>query len=374
MIPKFIHRLVKPGSLIRQRLLGRLRRLIVGRYVYAEQVCTKGSHRILIPGEPIAIASPSDDDFLLRSSHYRLGWFVRKDICTAEIDKPFVNVGTGIVCDRFLRLVTEHGFENRHQNLSDAMNFRKFNPVTMRGNYASISHPYAGNFGHWMIDCLPRIITLEIAYPFRPIVFLMPDDANEFQRETLNVVLPPHFTVKYLDRDLWVRPEKLFWASLASGVQNYMLPARYFHSIRSRIFARYGLPTVHQMTRRVYVSRRRAKYRRIINEVALLEVLSEYGFESVDLETLSFRSQVELFHQCEVLVAPHGAGVCTSFFSGPISVMVLYATQSPPTYFHTQAKGLGQKHFFLCGSSQSEDDDFVVDLGEIRRKLDEIIA
>ena len=374
MIPRFVDRLIKPGSLMRRQFLGGLRRFSVERHVYAEQVCIRGSHRVIIRGEPVTIASPSDDDFLQRSSHYRLGWFVRNDICTAEIPNALVQVGKGIVCDRFLRLVAEHGFENRLNNLSDAMNFRKLKPEIMRGNYAMINHPYAGNFGHWMIDCIPRIITLEMAYPFRPVVFLMPEDSNEFQRETLDIVLPPHFSVKYLDRDLWVRPEKLFWASPASAVENYMLPSLYFQGIRSRIFARYGLAEVHQMTKRIYISRRKAKYRRIINEVAVQELLLEYGFESVDLETLSFRRQVELFHQCEILVAPHGAGVCTSIFSGPISILVLYATQSPPNFFHTQAKGLGQKHFYMCGNSRLDDDDFVVDLGELRRKLDEMLA
>ncbi len=366
--------LIGSGSLIRRKLHNSLRRFIVRRYVYAENVGTKGSYRIIMHGGPVAIPSPSDDDFLLRSAHYRLGWFVRHDIYTAEIPKPFLYVGRGIVCDKSLRLVAEHGFENRHDNISDAMNFHQFNPKIMRGNYATINHPYADNFGHWIIDCIPKIIALEIAYPYRPVVFLMPANATEFQRETLSIILPPHFSVEYLDPSLWVRPEKLFWASPASGVENFMLPPEFFQSIRSRIFARYGLSSVHRMTKRIYVSRRRAKHRRITNEVELLSLLSEYGFEDVDLETMPFQRQVELFHQCEILVGPHGAGVCTSIFSGPISSVVLYATQLPPNYFHAQALGLGQNHYYVCSNSLGDDDDFEVDLHQLRRKLDEIVG
>lgn len=355
------------------RLGSILRRFIIRRYVYAEFVCTKGSCRVLFPGRMVAIASPANDAFVCISAHYRLGWFVRRDIYTAEIANSFVQVGKGIVCDKALRLVAEHGFENRHDNFAEALTFRKLKPKTIPGSYSIINHPYSRNFGHWMIDCLPRVISLEAAYPFRPIVFLMPQDSNEFQRESLSIVLPPHFSVQYLDPDLWVRPERLFWASPASGVENYMLPSVYFQSIRSRIFARYGLPATHEMSRRIYISRRRAAYRRIINEVELVKVLSEYGFEVIELETLSFRRQVELFHQCETLVAPHSAGICTCFFSGCINMVVLYATQSPPNYFHTQAKGLGQKHFYVCSESRFDDDDFVVDVNVIRRILDEIL-
>jgi capsular polysaccharide biosynthesis protein len=327
-----------------------------------------------MPGEPVTIASPLEDDFLLRSSHYRLGWFVRNDIYTAEIANAIVHIGSGIVCDRSFRLVTEHGFENRHNNVAEAMNFRKCRPRLMHGLHSTINHIYARNFGHWMIDCIPRIITLEIAYPFRPIKFLMPKDASEFQRETLNIILPPHFSVEYLDGDLWARLERLVWASPASGVENFMLPPQYFQSIRSRVFARYGLSSVHQMKKRIYISRRHAKHRRIRNELAVLALLSKYGFEDVELETLPFQKQVEMFHQCEILVATHGAGECTSMFSGPISIVLLYATETPPNYFHTQAKGLGQSHSYICGKSQSDDDDFDVDVEELRKKLDGILA
>lgn len=372
-LPRFLHWISTLRSFIRRKLGVRLSRFIVGRYVYAEHVCSKGSHRVIIRGEPVTIASPSEDDFLLRSCHYRLGWFVRNDICTAEIPNAFVQVGSGIVCDRLLRLVAEHGFENRLPSFSDAIRFPRRSPQAMRGDYAIINHPFAANFGHWMIDCIPRIITLESAYPYRRIVFLMPKDCNEFQRETLSSVLPPHFGVEYVDRDLWVRPERLFWASPASAVENFMLPPQYLQTIRNRIFERYSLSAVHQMTRRIYVSRRAAKHRRIKNEADLEELLTKYGFEHVALETLPFRRQVELFHQCDILVAPHGAGVCTSIFSGLINLVVLYATQSPPNYFHTLAKGLGQKHFYVCGTAQGEDDDFDVDLAELRRKLDLIL-
>jgi capsular polysaccharide biosynthesis protein len=128
------------------------------------------------------------------------------------------------------------------------------------------------------------------------------------------------------------------------------------------------------MTRRIYLSRRGAKHRRITNEAALWQLLAPYGFEQVEVERLTFREQVELFHRCEILVGAHGAGLATSIFSGPINMVVLYATNQPPNYFHTQAIALGQKHWHVCSEFQSEDADFAVNVDEVRRILEEKLA
>jgi capsular polysaccharide biosynthesis protein len=221
-----------------------------------------------------------------------------------------------------------------------------------------------------MIDCLPRIITLELSYPQRPIVILMPDSANEFQRATLESVLPPHFTIEYHHPDLWIRAERFLWASPASGLVNFFLPPVYFQQIRARVFGRYGLSSTHQMTRRIYLSRQRAKHRRVINDVALWQLLSAYGFELVELEELKFSEQVKLFHDCRILVGAHGAGLSTAIFSGAIDVVVLYSTKSPPNYFHTQTIALGQRHWHVCSDFQSEDADFIVNLDELKKVLD----
>jgi capsular polysaccharide biosynthesis protein len=78
---------------------------------------------------------------------------------------------------------------------------------------------------------------------------------------------------------------------------------------------------------------------------------------------------VELFHSAEIVIGAHGAGLGTMFFSGDISLVVLYPTRVPPNYFHTLALGLNQRHHFLCHDQSREDDDFIADLGALERVL-----
>jgi capsular polysaccharide biosynthesis protein len=120
----------------------------------------------------------------------------------------------------------------------------------------------------------------------------------------------------------------------------------------------------------LYVTRRNARHRRVKNEPAVDALLREFGFEVVELETLSLRDQVKLFQEVAFVAGPHGAGLVTTVFSGPLTLLVFYATTRPPNYFHTQAKALGQRHLYLLGDAAGEDEDFSVDLAELRAALE----
>lgn len=250
----------------------------------------------------------------------------------------------------------------------------RLRPFALRRRTGVHSTPFtclSGNFWHWMVDCLPKVLTLSRAFPGRPITLLMPEGANEFQRETLAAVLPPAMRVEWVKGDGWVRTETFLWASLASGLAMGALPGEYLDEIRRGVFRRYRLPQAHAPTERIYVSRRRARWRRVLNEDAVMAVLARYGFRLVELETLSFREQVELFHRAEIVAGPHGAGLGTLFFSGAIPVLALYSNRRPPNYFHSLSVALGQRHHFVCHDAAGEDDSFEADLAELERVLTE---
>lgn len=68
---------------------------------------------------------------------------------------------------------------------------------------------------------------------------------------------------------------------------------------------------------RIYVSRARARGRRVLNEDALWARLEQRGFQRVFLEELDWPSQIRLFRQARVIVAPHGAGLANLAFCRP---------------------------------------------------------
>jgi len=69
--------------------------------------------------------------------------------------------------------------------------------------------------------------------------------------------------------------------------------------------------------KRIYVTRQRAKVRRVLNGDALEDCLREFGFTSIALEELALVEQAALFARAEAVIGPHGAGFTNVIFCDP---------------------------------------------------------
>ncbi len=82
--------------------------------------------------------------------------------------------------------------------------------------------------------------------------------------------------------------------------------------------------------RLIYISRNHSARRRILNEEALLPILTRFGFETCYLEAMNLREQAELFAGARMVVAPHGAGLVNLVWSrAGTGVLELY-----PEFYH----------------------------------------
>ncbi len=55
---------------------------------------------------------------------------------------------------------------------------------------------------------------------------------------------------------------------------------------------------------RIYISRKSASLRRVINEQDVIQFLEKFGFKSICLETLSVAEQAVTFAAAKVIIAP----------------------------------------------------------------------
>jgi hypothetical protein len=103
-------------------------------------------------------------------------------------------------------------------------------------------------------------------------------------------------------------------------------------------------------TRRIFVSRRGAKIRRLLNEGAIAPLLDRAGFEHVRMETLDFASQIRLMAETAVLVAPHGAGLTNMMFCRPGAQVVEIADSAYPNpNFYALAVAMGLGYWMVPG-------------------------
>lgn len=108
-------------------------------------------------------------------------------------------------------------------------------------------------------------------------------------------------------------------------------------------------------SRRVYISRERASYRRLVNEDEVWGLLREAGFEKVFMEDLTFEEQVTLMHQTEVLMGIHGAGLSNMTFCDPAAhVVEIGVWEYPSPDFYATASSLGLDYSVLFGEAVGE--------------------
>ncbi len=172
--------------------------------------------------------------------------------------------------------------------------------------------PAIGHVFHWLFDyVVPFMSWLEqrpTPEPVSPVVNATP---TEFQRRTLDFLtqrydlLPP----VPVGADEAVHAPRIATSVLEpfspralqtpAGLAMLAPLADYLSEGRARRGA----------GRRIFISRKDAKLRRVVNEDALEPLLQRHGFERHILKGKPIAEQVRLFMEAEAVVAPHGAGL-----------------------------------------------------------------
>jgi capsular polysaccharide biosynthesis protein len=132
--------------------------------------------------------------------------------------------------------------------------------------------------------------------------------------------------------------------------------------------------------RRLYVSRKRAAVRRIVNEADVETLLRDNGFTTVHLESCSWSEQVAMFGAAEVVLAPHGAALANIAFCQPGTVVAEISTPAGYRDFFLQlAASAGLTYRYLearpkvPGAASSframENEDMTVELQSLKDLL-----
>ena len=80
--------------------------------------------------------------------------------------------------------------------------------------------------------------------------------------------------------------------------------------------------------KRIFVSRKNAKKRKIKNEKELIPILKELNFDIVELEEMSIQEQANCFSKAEVVVASHGAALSNLVFCDPATPVLELLNES----------------------------------------------
>lgn len=239
---------------------------------------------------------------------------------------------------------------------------------------------WTNNYWHWLIDVMLRIEGLEFYEKQTGIKpqLIVPKNMSAWQRDSLEIL-------GYSPNN-WI-----IWDKLKIKVNKLVVPSfrRYYdgqkynrpmssnacHWLRNRIFNNISnIDMVNQsFSVNIFISRRKAFSRRVINEDEVIKALALLGFATYILEEMSFVEQVRLFSQAQIIISPHGAGLANLIFSDNPLVIELFSSCILPGNANL-ARGLGFKYGCLRGryppgELRESDGDMLVSTEELLNLL-----
>ncbi|MBS1631991.1 MAG: glycosyltransferase family 61 protein [Bacteroidetes bacterium] len=250
------------------------------------------------------------------------------------------------------------------------------------GTVAVISSPGANNFHHWLYDNVARINLIEKANLKLHIDYFILDNMKlPFQEETLKKI--GISSDRILDcHDNWhfhIKARKLVVPSLPSrlGIVSDWVPD-FLNSIFSL-----QIPSLKRGLR-IFLSRKKAPTRRVVNADELRSYLKGMGFIEYIAEDYSVQDTAGIFSNCEFIIGVHGSGFANLAFAPKgIKVIDIVSGNHIDPYYWTIVNHKKGKYAYLFGEgyinlkqadliTQKVDRDITVDLNKLGKLINQL--
>jgi len=240
------------------------------------------------------------------------------------------------------------GFHPAHAKI-----LRTFRPISLDIAVAWIFEAWSGNYFHWLVYHIPKAIFFKKKYP--SLKLLLPE-LNSLD----SIIVSSLKMIGYSDEQLIRQPGKY----VSIGKLFYLSGDQFDPRLIGKIPEKYSVFGDIVPKRLVYISRKKAKWRNVINEQEVVEFLFSLGFDIISMESLSFEEQVRLMSEAIVLVGPHGAGLANMVFSPKGLTIVEFVLPSfPNSDYYSLANCLGHSYgLFLADHVSDEKEPALQDM------------
>ncbi len=227
---------------------------------------------------------------------------------------------------------------------------------------------WSKNYFHWTLECFPRILALKKSGIDAPLLIPSHLYKVNYIKESLDDLGIQVITFNF--RQSFII-EKLYTVTHDSPCA---FDTSYLEDLKKFYFKIDGSKVINK-ARRIYISRRNASKRRILNETELEPLLIERGFEIIQMEKLTFKEQRLLMMESKVLLSSHGAGFTNMLYlpSGSTVIELHPDTERYNSCFYHLASALGLDYYY---SFEQTDDanpqqaNLTVDLMKFSKMLD----
>lgn len=209
---------------------------------------------------------------------------------------------------------------NRYEHLQNVPQIDSEKIKKMSGRVAVISQVAHDNYCHFFNEILARLAMLEMHNVEYDWLYVTCD--KNFVKEGLKIWgIDESKIICPTDKDFCIQADTLILPSLVlntnngfkhTGVNTHPYTLQYVkEKLLSRIESQIDTA---KFCKRIFISRRDAPSRKIINEDEVFELFKAKSFERYDTGKMSVLEQIALFAQAEMVVGEHGAGLTGIMF------------------------------------------------------------
>lgn len=212
--------------------------------------------------------------------------------------------------------VLSPGHPDNHPSKHSIFSLSKLPPMEkLNETVAILAGLLNDTYFHWMFDILPRIELLHRGnIEITKIEKFLVSSHLPFQKETLNLLGIPETKILETHKYPHIQATKLIVPSFPSTIA--WMPKWVCDFLRTQFWQQPAIAKTEKIER-LYISRKDTANRRIINEDEILDLLKNFGFKSIVLESMPVVEQAALLTNAKVVIAPHGGGLTNIVFCHP---------------------------------------------------------
>ncbi len=238
----------------------------------------------------------------------------------------------------------------------------------INGQTALLIDKQNGFYFHWMFDVLPRLVMLENNnYNIDNYLFYQLD--KPFQFETLNILGIDTRKIIQATKKSNFLVKNLIAPSLP-GVSGIITMDSYKILREKMIPKNINRDNKYQ---KIYISRAKAKLRKILNEDELINFLKKFNFVSVNLEDYSLIDGIKIINSAQIIIAPHGAGLANMVFCNPKTKIVEIFSEN---YINTCYRKMSyicdtEYYYYIEHANKLENNDITINIEKFTTILKE---
>jgi len=221
---------------------------------------------------------------------------------------------------------------------------------------------------HWLTDALTRLIASEDYLDSHIVLLPKMFDKNPYA-DSLRML---NFDVRFFEPSKRIHVKELILPSHTASTGNYNkeIINRLRHKFLSK---REIIPG-----KKIYISRQKARWRKITNEADVVTLMKSYGFEIHFFEDYNFSEQVGLMQQASHLIGLHGAGLTNMLFM-PKNGKILELRNKDDDHnncFFSLASDLEHNYYYQLNDGNTKDThvvDITVNIENLEKAIEQMM-